>query len=149
MDCCRSTLRSMGTNPEMHAVSEDGLFMIPISLKWRGKSVAVEACGEKHYAVGSVDVPLASVLARWRSLEMRRWRVLSVPNFHWKKLKTDEQRRCYLEAALDAVLWRIDEKAKFDSAGGKKAKQNSALSEVAGHVGGIPKGWPTALLASL
>ena len=46
--------------------------------------VAVEADGPHHFSLSKPHVPLGGTVAKWRCLEMRGWRVLSVPYFQVK-----------------------------------------------------------------
>lgn len=51
--------------------------------------------------------PLGRTLAKRRCLEVRGWRVLSVPGHEWRALGGSEAaQEVYLRAALDGALWR-------------------------------------------
>lgn len=67
----------------------------------------MEADGPLHYTRSLPHLPLAKTAAKWRCLELRGWRVLSVAQYEWRGLGQDERaEEEYLTTALEGVLWR-------------------------------------------
>ena len=81
----------MGLYPRSEARTNDGLFSIDLAVKWKGRWVAVEVDGGWHYTRS--DTPrraLGQAMAKWRCLEMRGWRVVSIPWFEWFELQEED-----------------------------------------------------------
>ena len=116
-------LDRMGLDPRNEARTSDGLFSIDIGIRWKGRRVAVEVDGGWHFTRS--DSPrraLGQAVAKWRCLEMRGWRVVSIPWFEWFQInrgyddheggsdsngdKDSRMRQEYLKHALDGTLWR-------------------------------------------
>ena len=49
----------------------------------------MEVDGGWHFSRSAPYVPLGRAVAKWRCLEMRGWRVASVPWFQWRALSSD------------------------------------------------------------
>ncbi|GAX75247.1 hypothetical protein CEUSTIGMA_g2692.t1 [Chlamydomonas eustigma] len=108
-------LLRMGLRPKYEVLTEDGLFSIDIAVKWKGRRLAVEVDGGWHFSRSSTPrVPLARAVSKWRCLEMRGWKVVSVPWFQWFTLEdSDEVRQTYLEDLMDGVLWRTHQSSLY------------------------------------
>ena len=63
----------------------------------RCMQVAVEVDGPTHFMANAPDVPNGSTLWRNRMLQLRSWRVVSVPVLQWSQLGSSaEKQRAYL-----------------------------------------------------
>ena len=93
----------MGQQPELEALTDDGLFSIDIALPEESEqdgrlNTAVEVDGPQHYT--SSGGKTGSTQLREFLLEQRGWRVVSLPYFAIDAASTDTKLAAYLEGAL-------------------------------------------------
>ena len=95
-------LRGIGQQPELEALTDDGLFSIDIALpesKQDGRPMtAVEVDGPQHFT--SSGGKTGSTQLRDYLLEQRGWRVVSLPYFAIDAASTDAELTDYLACAL-------------------------------------------------
>ena len=51
------------------------------------RRIAIEVDGKWHYSRSSPHTVLGRAIAKWRCLEMRGWKIVSVPWFEWNELE--------------------------------------------------------------
>ncbi len=85
----------------------------------------MEVDGGWHFSRSSPPVVLGRAVAKWRALEMRGWRVVSVPWHQWRELATSALRQEYLANVLDGVLWRTHQTS---SGVGRAPQSNDATA---------------------
>ena len=92
----------MGQQPELEALTDDGLFSIDIALPESAQDgqpkTAVEVDGPQHFT--SSGGKTGSTQLRDFLLEQRGWRVVSLPYFAIDAASTDAELAEYLEGAL-------------------------------------------------
>ena len=100
-----AALSGLGVAHEQEGLTEDGLFSLDLAL--RAERVAVEVDGPSHFVRLPGDTRAASgpTRARRRLLEVRGWRVASVPYWEWDELRGERAaQKEYLRRLLRPLL---------------------------------------------
>ena len=96
------SLRGMGQQPELEALTDDGLFSIDIALTESEQDgrlkTAVEVDGPQHFT--SSGGKTGSAQLRDFLLEQRGWRVITLPYFAIDAASTDDNLKVYLAGSL-------------------------------------------------
>jgi hypothetical protein len=91
------TLTGLGREHLLKGLTDDGLFRVDCLIA--NGQIAVEVNGPACYVERE---PTGGTLLRKRLLEARGFRVVSVPGNEWERLRTERDKRAYLQGLLSA-----------------------------------------------
>lgn len=95
----------MGFSPHIN-YSSDGVCVIDVALNVHGKRVALSIDGPQCFSANAPYAPLGETVARWRLIQSRGWKVVSIRYSDWIKLNMPHQQQAHLHQTISAASTR-------------------------------------------